>query len=91
MPEIRGIHHWTDAGVASWYDFAVAIAEEGARSGCCPPEIAVTPITTADYPTPARRPAYSVLDKRSLAALRPRHRSTGASACARVLREMPSA
>ena len=31
-PEIRGIHHWTDAGVASWYDFAVAIAEEGATA-----------------------------------------------------------
>jgi dTDP-4-dehydrorhamnose reductase len=66
-PEIGGIHHWTDAGVASWYDFAVAIAEEGAELGLLSPEIAVTPITTADYPTPARRPAYSVLDKRSLA------------------------
>jgi dTDP-4-dehydrorhamnose reductase len=66
-PEIRGIHHWTDAGVASWYDFAVAIAEEGAALGLVPPEVAVTPITTSDYPTPARRPCYSVLDKRSLA------------------------
>ncbi len=66
--EIRGIHHWTDAGVASWYDFAVAIAEEGAQLGLLPPEVTVTPITTADYPTPARRPSYSVLDKRSLAS-----------------------
>jgi dTDP-4-dehydrorhamnose reductase len=66
--EIRGIHHWTDAGVASWYDFAVAIAEEGAELGLVAPGVAVAPITTADYPTPARRPAYSVLDKRSLAA-----------------------
>lgn len=66
-PEIRGIHHWTDAGVASWYDFAVAIAEEGAALGLLPPEITITPITTADFPTPARRPPYSVLDKRSLA------------------------
>ena len=65
--EIRGIHHWTDAGVASWYDLAVAVAEEGAALGLLPPEINVTPITTAEYPTPARRPAYSVLDKRSLA------------------------
>jgi dTDP-4-dehydrorhamnose reductase len=64
--QIRGIHHWTDAGVASWYDFAVAIAEEGAELGLLPPEIAVTPIGTSDYPTPARRPPYSVLDKRSL-------------------------
>jgi dTDP-4-dehydrorhamnose reductase len=65
---IRGIHHWTDAGVASWYDFAVAIAEEGAALGLVDPGVTVAPITTADYPTPARRPAYSVLDKRSLAA-----------------------
>ena len=65
-PHIHGIHHWTDAGVASWYDFAVAIAEEGAELGLLPPEVTVTPITTADYPTPARRPAYSVLDKSSL-------------------------
>ena len=66
-PGIRGIHHWTDAGVASWYDFAVAIAEEGGALGLLPPDVAVTPITTADYPTAAHRPAYSVLDKRSLA------------------------
>ena len=61
-----GVQHWTDAGVASWYDFAVAIAEEAAALGLLPPGVAVTPITTADYPTPARRPAYSVLDKSSL-------------------------
>jgi dTDP-4-dehydrorhamnose reductase len=66
--EIRGIHHWTDAGAASWYDFAVAIAEDGAQLGLLPPDVAVTPITTADYPTPARRPSYSILDKRSLAS-----------------------
>jgi dTDP-4-dehydrorhamnose reductase len=66
-PEIRGVHHWTDAGVASWYDFAVAIAEEGAELGLLSPDVTVMPITTADYPTPARRPSYSVLDKWSLA------------------------
>ncbi|MGH8300650.1 MAG: dTDP-4-dehydrorhamnose reductase [Steroidobacteraceae bacterium] len=66
-PDIRAIHHWTDAGVATWYDFAVAIAEEGTELGLLPPDVAVNPITTADYPTPARRPPYSVLDKRSLA------------------------
>lgn len=68
-PEIRGIHHWTDAGVASWYDFAVAVAEEGARLGLVPDDVVVTPIATADYPTPARRPPYSVLDKTSLTSL----------------------
>jgi dTDP-4-dehydrorhamnose reductase len=65
--EIRGVHHWSDAGVASWYDFAVAIAEEAAGLGLLAGEVNVTPISTADYPTPARRPSYSVLDKRSLA------------------------
>ncbi len=68
-PEVRGVHHWTDAGVASWYDFAVAIADESAALGLLPSGVIVTPIATEDYPTPARRPAYSVLDKRSLAAL----------------------
>jgi dTDP-4-dehydrorhamnose reductase len=89
-PEIRGIHHWTDAGVASWYDFAVAIAEEGKELGLLPAEVAVTPITTAEYPTPARRPSYSVLDKRSLAAhgLTPIHWRKRLRA---VLREMPGA
>ena len=64
-PEFGGIHHWTDAGVASWYDFAVAIAEEGHAAGLLKRAAAVESITTADYPTPARRPAYSVLDRGS--------------------------
>lgn len=61
--DARGVHHFTDAGVASWYDFAVAIEEEGRSAGLLPGETRVVPIPTADYPTPARRPAYSVLDK----------------------------
>lgn len=68
-PEVRGIHHWTDAGLASWYDFAVAIAEEAAQLGLLSPEPTVIPITTAEYPTAARRPPYSVLDKTSLLEL----------------------
>lgn len=89
-PEIHGIHHWTDAGVASWYDFAVAIAEESTELGLLPPEVTVVPITTADYPTPARRPSYSVLDKSSLTAhgLTPVHWRKRLRA---VLKEIPSA
>lgn len=68
-PEISGTHHWTNAGVASWYDFAVAIAEEAAPLGLLPPDIEVTPIATSEYPTAARRPSYSVLDSSSLTAL----------------------
>jgi dTDP-4-dehydrorhamnose reductase len=74
-PEVRGLQHFTDAGVASWYDFAVAIAEEAAALGLLPAGVQVQAIGTTDYPTPARRPAYSVLDKRALlAALAPEHR-----------------
>jgi dTDP-4-dehydrorhamnose reductase len=67
-PDISGIYHWTDAGVASWYDFAVAIAEESAALGLLPPQVRVDPIATEEYPTPAKRPSYSVLDKRALLA-----------------------
>ncbi|HEX8365527.1 MAG TPA: dTDP-4-dehydrorhamnose reductase [Allosphingosinicella sp.] len=65
----RGIHHYTDAGVASWYDFAVAIGEEALAAGLIDRAARVVPIATEDYPTPARRPAYSVLDKQATWAL----------------------
>jgi dTDP-4-dehydrorhamnose reductase len=64
-PELQGIYHWSDAGVASWYDFAVAIQEEGLRLGLLDQTIPIHPISSAAYPTPARRPAFSVLDKSS--------------------------
>ncbi len=60
---ITGTHHWSDAGVASWYDFAYAIMEEGVALGLLDKTIKLNPITTADYPTPASRPCYSVMDK----------------------------
>jgi dTDP-4-dehydrorhamnose reductase len=60
-PAASGVYHFTNSGVASWYDFAIAIFEE-ARSLGIPLKIEqVVPITTADYPTPAKRPSYSVL------------------------------
>ena len=58
-----GTYHWTDAGAASWYDFAVAIQEEALARDLLTRTIPVIPICTADYPTPAARPSYSVLDK----------------------------
>lgn len=63
--KICGIHHWTDAGVASWYDFAVAIQEIAIDKGILSRPIPIKPIRTIDYPTPAARPSYSVLDKTS--------------------------
>lgn len=61
--ELTGIFHWTDAGVASWYDFAVAIQEEALALGILDKSIPINPLTTADFPTPAVRPSNSVLDK----------------------------
>lgn len=51
-----GIYHYTNAGVTNWYEFAVAI-KNITKSNCT-----VNPISTAQYPTAAKRPAYSVLD-----------------------------
>jgi dTDP-4-dehydrorhamnose reductase len=62
-PQVSGVLHWTDAGVASWYDFAVAIQEEAVARGLLSKTVPVHPIPTTAYPTPARRPSYSVLDK----------------------------
>jgi dTDP-4-dehydrorhamnose reductase len=60
-----GVLHWCDSGVASWYDFAVAIAEEGLRKGLLKSAPAIRAISSAEYPTPAARPPYSLLDKRA--------------------------
>ncbi|MEW6446128.1 MAG: dTDP-4-dehydrorhamnose reductase [Pseudomonadota bacterium] len=62
---LGGVHHWTDAGVASWYDFACAIHDEARALGLLERDTAIRPIRTQDYPTPAARPSYSVLDKTS--------------------------
>jgi dTDP-4-dehydrorhamnose reductase len=67
--DAQGVHHHTDAGVASWYDFAQAIAEDAHAAGVLKSEARVLPIRTEDYPTPARRPAFSVLDKTSTWAI----------------------
>ena len=56
------ILHWSDSGAASWYDFAVAIGELGVEAGLLERAARVKPLTTADYPTPAQRPSYSLLD-----------------------------
>lgn len=55
-------YHWTDLGTASWYDFAVAIQELGVEAGVLDKKIPISPIKASQYPTPAKRPAYSVLD-----------------------------
>ncbi len=64
-----GIYHYTNSGVASWYDFAVAIFTEAEQLGYPLTVQRVLPITTAEYPTPARRPGYSVLSCAKIAAV----------------------
>jgi dTDP-4-dehydrorhamnose reductase len=63
--DLQGLYHWTDAGVCSWYDFAVAIAEEALEIGLLQRMPRIHPIPGSAYPTPAARPAFSVLDKNS--------------------------
>lgn len=63
-----GTYHYTDGGVASWYDFACAIRELG-QQRLDRALAAVVPIRTQDYPSAAQRPAYSVMDKTETYAL----------------------
>ena len=58
--DYTGIYHLTNAGQTTWYGFAKAIFEELSASDLKVPDVRA--INTADYPTPARRPVYSVLD-----------------------------
>ena len=61
-PDISGTYHYTNSGVASWYDFAISIFAEAQQIGFPLRVKRVVPITTSDYPTPAHRPGYSVLN-----------------------------
>ncbi len=61
--DLSGILHWSDAGVASWYDFACAIEEEARNAGLLERRVPIHPIPTEAYPLPARRPFQAVLDK----------------------------
>ena len=61
----QGILHCADNGVASWYDFAVAIQEEALACGLLSKAIPIKPLRSDEYPTPARRPAFSVMDRRA--------------------------
>lgn len=63
--ENPGIYHYANAGSTSWHTFAVAI-KKISGSNC-----AVNPITTSEYPTAAKRPAYSVMDTTKIAATFP--------------------
>ena len=64
-----GMYHWTDGGEISWFDFAEAIYVQGKLAGLLANDVTILPIPSAEYPTPATRPYYSVLDRSSSLAL----------------------
>jgi dTDP-4-dehydrorhamnose reductase len=69
--EATGTFNFTNAGETSWHGFASAILDEGAKAGFDIKTEKVVPIPTTDYPTPATRPAYSVLDTEKIRPLLP--------------------
>lgn len=62
-PGKYGTYLYSDAGNISWYEFACAIQEEALSAGLLTKSIPIHPITAAEYPTPAKRPANSAFDK----------------------------
>jgi dTDP-4-dehydrorhamnose reductase len=58
-----GVYHYSDDAEISWYDFAVEIYIQASARGLCPGSVKLNPIPTAEYPTPAKRPANSRMDK----------------------------
>ena len=63
-----GIYHFTDSGETTWFDFCNKIYEYGKKYGRITKDCTIEPCLTADYPTPAKRPAYSVLSKEKIKA-----------------------
>ena len=58
---VQGIYHFSNEGVCSWYDFTQMIARIAGHKDCD-----IQPCYSSEYPSPVKRPAYSVLDKRSI-------------------------
>jgi dTDP-4-dehydrorhamnose reductase len=85
-----GTYHYTNSGIASWYDFAVAIYEEAKPLGYKLKVQKIVPITTADYPTPAKRPAYSVLSGKKITAVLGNHPPHWRQALRQMLLELYS-
>jgi dTDP-4-dehydrorhamnose reductase len=65
---VYGTFHFTDLGETSWHEFALAIRRLGREQGILERDCEIDPLTTAQYPTRVRRPAYSVLSKKKIVA-----------------------
>ena len=59
---VEKMYHFSNSGLASWYDFACAVQEIGLKKGILKDKKSITPIPTENYPTPAERPRFSVMD-----------------------------
>lgn len=89
-PEASGTWHLAAGGQASWFDFASEIVARAAEAGVIERAPRVEPIATADFPTRARRPAWSVLDTSTLAAdfgVRPPDWRDGVAQTLEILRQ----
>jgi dTDP-4-dehydrorhamnose reductase len=81
--DVSGILHFTDAGVASWYDVAECVLETLQKAGAAGSGAAVLPVDSDTFPRPARRPRVSILDKHfswSVLDITPVHWRNGVSA-----------
>lgn len=68
-PGEYGVYHFCGDSMVSWYEFAQIIFQQATESGLYPHQVIVNPITTQEYPTPAPRPVYSVLNTDKICAL----------------------
>lgn len=70
-PAMGGVYHWSDGGGVSRIGFARAIQKAGLARGLLDRKIPIRPVASADYPAPAPRPAFNVLDRRRALAAFP--------------------
>jgi dTDP-4-dehydrorhamnose reductase len=71
LENINSIYHWSDYGVASWYDFAVAIQAIAYENKLLLTKIPIKPIPASSYPTPAARPSFSLLNSNQSHLIQP--------------------
>jgi len=88
--EVPSVLHWCDGGAASWYDVSVAVGELAMELGLLNHAAKVNPISTCDYPTPATRPAYSLLDCQGSRAALKLEAQPWRAALREVLRTIPT-
>ena len=90
-PGAHGIYHWTDSGRCSWHAFACEIQSRALAMGLLDRQIEIEAIPSSEYPTPARRPAFSVLDLSAIEALLERKAQPWQNQLQNMLQELKEA